>query len=67
MIVVLQGMKVVALEQAWSMMVRTALWPFASGSWVMRSRVMILNGHMEGLPGMQNNGVFFLVVHILLC
>ena len=63
----LQGMNVAALEHPWSIMVRMALWPFALGNWVMRSSVMVLKGCMEELPGMQNNRVFFFVVHILLC
>ena len=61
----LQGMKIAALEDPWSTTVSMASCPFAFGSWVMRSKATMLNGHVEGLPGMWYSRVFFLVVCIL--
>ena len=66
-VVVLQGTKVAAQEHPWSIIVRMASCPLAFSSWVMRSSVMTLNGHMEGSLGIWYNGVFFFVVHTLLC
>ena len=50
-IVMWQGRKIVALEHPWSMTVRIALYLFALGSCVMRSRAIMLNGHIDGSPG----------------
>ena len=66
-IVVLQGIKVATLEHPWSTTVRMASCPLAFGSWVIRSSVMTLNGHMEGSPGIQYSRVFFIMVCTLLC
>ena len=62
-----QGRKMAALEHPWSTMVRIGSCLLACGNWVMRSRVTMLNGCIDGSPGMQKRGVFLLLVHILFC
>ena len=51
-IVVWQGRKMAALEHPWSTTVRIASYPLALGNWVMRSRATMLNGCINGSPGM---------------
>ena len=43
------GMKVAALVQSWSTMVRIESLPADSGSFVIKSRVMVSNGSASGL------------------
>ena len=44
----LQGMNMDALVQSWSVMVRMELHPFDSGSFVIKSKAMVLNGNASG-------------------
>ena len=60
--VVAQGRKTAALKHPWSTMVKIALNPHLVGSPMIRSMVMVLNGSMSRVVGMQYIGVCHLWV-----
>ncbi len=61
-IVSLQGMKIEAFEQSWSVMVRILSYPCERGSLMIRSIVMISNGKAVCVVVMGEMGGFTRVV-----
>jgi hypothetical protein len=57
-IVSLQGMKMAALEQSWSVIVRIESKPFDSGSFTMKSSEMVSNGSAFGSTVIGNKAGF---------
>jgi hypothetical protein len=50
------GMKMVAFEQSWSVTVRMELYPWDTGSLVIKSTATVLNGVASGFAQMGSNG-----------
>ena len=65
--VVVQGMKIAALEHPWSTMVNIASFPFTWGRPMIRSIAIWEKGFVSGIVVIPKGGVFFLWVWILFC
>src|SRR5580693_7558631 len=52
----MQGMKMVAFEQSWSVTMSMESYPCDTGSFVMKSTATVLNGVASGLAHMGSNG-----------
>ena len=65
--IVIQGMKIAALEHPWLTMVSIASFPFVQGRPVIRSRAIWEKGFASGVVVILKIGVLFLWVWILFC